>query len=51
MKRSEINEAIQAMEALTKEYRFALPPFASSLPQEGVEKGEECDEIRYVMLG
>lgn len=51
MKRSEINEAIQTMEAFAKECRFALPPFASWSPQEWLEKGEECDEIRDVMLG
>ena len=28
MKRSEINKALKALEAMCKEYRFSLPPFA-----------------------
>lgn len=39
------------MESFIREYRFALPPFAYFTPQEWEEKGEECDEIRDVMLG
>ena len=51
MKRSEINKALKEMEAMVKEYRFALPPFCSWTPQEWKEKGHECDEIRDNMLG
>ena len=51
MKRSEINKALKEMEAMVKEYRFALPPFCSWTPQEWEEKGHECDEIRDNMLG
>lgn len=51
MKRSEINKALKEMEAMVKEYRFALPPFCSWTPQEWEGKGHECDEIRDNMLG
>ena len=51
MKRSEINKAIKEMEALVKEYRFALPPFCHFTPEEWETKGSEYDEIRDNMLG
>ena len=51
MKRSEINKALKEMEAMIKEYRFALPPFCGWTPEEWTEKGHECDEIRDNMLG
>ena len=51
MKRSEINQALREMEAMVKEYRFAIPPFCDFTPEEWREKGHEYDEIRENMLG
>ena len=34
MKRSEINAALREMEALLREYRFALPDFCHFTPEE-----------------
>lgn len=51
MKRSEINQALKEMEAMVKEYRFAIPPFCEFTPEEWHEKGHEYDEIRENMLG
>ena len=51
MKRSEINKAIKAMEALINEHRFELPPFCHWTPEEWQEKNHEYDEIRDNMLG
>ncbi len=51
MKRSEINKALKEMEAMIKEYCFALPPFCAFTPEEWNEKGKEYDEIRDNMLG
>lgn len=51
MKRSEINRALKEMEAMVKEYRFAVPPFCDFTPEEWQEKGHEYDEIRENMLG
>lgn len=51
MKRSEINNALKEMEAMIKEYRFALPPFCDFTPEEWKEKNHEFDEIRDNMLG
>lgn len=51
MKRSEINAALKAMEAMIQECKFALPPFCSFTPEEWNEKGTEYDEIRENMLG
>lgn len=51
MKRSEINTAIQEMEAFAEKYKFALPPFASYTPEDWMEKGHDHDEIRDCMLG
>ena len=51
MKRSQINAALKEMEAMIKEYRFALPPFCHFTPEQWQEKGHEYDEIRECMLG
>ena len=51
MKRSEINAALRELEAMTKEYRFALPPFCHFTPEEWQTKGHEYDEVRECMLG
>lgn len=51
MKRSEINRALKEMEAMVKEYQFAVPPFCNFTPEEWQEKGHEYDEIRENMLG
>ena len=48
MKRSEINRALKEMEAMVKEYRFAVPPFCDFTPEEWQEKGNEYDEIREI---
>ena len=41
MKRSEINKALKEMEAMIKDYRFALPPFCDFTPDEWREKDHE----------
>ena len=51
MKRSEINAALKEMEAMIREYRFALPPFCGFTPEEWQEKGHDYDEVRENMLG
>ena len=51
MKSSEINKALKEMEAMIKEYRFALPPFCDITPEEWKEKSHEYDEVRDNMLG
>ena len=51
MKRSEINAALKEMEAMVKEYRFAVPPFCDFTPEEWQEKGHDYDEIRDNKLG
>lgn len=51
MKRSEINRALREMEAMIKQYRFALPSFCHFTPAEWEKKGHEYDEIRDNMLG
>ena len=51
MKRSEINKAIRAMEAMIQEHRFELPPFCGWAPEEWQDKNHEYDEIRDNMLG
>ncbi len=51
MKRSEINKVVKDMDALIKEHRFELPPFAAWTPEEWQGKGHEYDEIRDNMLG
>ena len=39
MKRSEINKALKALEAMCKEYRFALPPFCHMTPEDWQNAG------------
>ncbi len=51
MKRSEINEAIQEMEAMIKKHGFEIPPFCNWTPADWEEKNHEYDEIRDNMLG
>ena len=51
MKRSEINRALQEMEATLQHYQINLPPFCHFTPDEWREKGHEYDEIRDNMLG
>ena len=51
MKRSEINRALQEMEAALARYQIQLPPFCRFTPEEWREKGHEYDEVRDNMLG
>lgn len=51
MKRSEVNNALKEMEAMIKEYRFALPPFCNMTPEDWEKAGHEYDEIRDNRLG
>ena len=51
MKRSEINRALQEMEATLKRYQINLPPFCRFTPEEWQSKGHNYDEIRDNMLG
>ena len=51
MKRSEINTSIDQAMAFFAKMRFPLPPFAFWTPEEWIEKGSECDEIRDLGLG
>lgn len=51
MKRSRINQVIRDMEALIREHRFALPPFAEWTPEDWEKAGCEADEIRDNKLG
>lgn len=51
MRRSEINGALKEMEAMIKEYRFALPHFCNFTPESWQTKGHDYDEIRDNMLG
>ncbi len=51
MKRSEINAALREMEAMLREYRFALPDFCHFTPEEWNGKGHEYDEVRDNALG
>lgn len=51
MKRSEINAAIRAMEALTEKLGFSLPPFCRYAPEQWPGLGPEYDEIRTNRLG
>ena len=46
MKRSEINNALKEMEAMIKEYRFALPTFCDFTPEEWKEK--IIDKLTYL---
>ena len=51
MKRSEINRALRALEAMCEKYRCYLPPFCRFTPDEWKTKGHEYDEVRECMLG
>lgn len=51
MKRSRINQVIMDMEALIKEHRFEMPPFAGWTPEKWKNIGAEYDEIRDNKLG
>lgn len=51
MKRSKINEALRAMEAMAASYRFPLPPFCHFTPDEWAEKSHEFDGVRNNRLG
>ena len=51
MKRSDINKAIQRMEALLDKFSFLLPAFCHWTPEEWQSKNAEYDEIRDNMLG
>ena len=51
MKRSEINAALRRMEAMIREYRFALPDFCHLTPEDWQTKGHDYDEVRENMLG
>lgn len=51
MKRSKINQVIRDMEALIRERRFALPPFAYWNQADWEKAGSEYDEIRDNKLG
>lgn len=51
MKRSKINEVLKDMEALIKEHRFKLPPFAGLTAKEWQKMGHEYDEVRDNRLG
>ena len=44
MKRSEINRALQEMEATLKRYQINLPPFCHFTPADWQEKGHEYDD-------
>ena len=51
MKRSEINAAIRAAEAMVEEHRFHLPPMARWMPEDWSTRSEDLTEIRTVGLG
>jgi D-lyxose ketol-isomerase len=51
MKRSEINEYIVQAKVFAKKMHMALPPFAFWTTEQWSEKGDECNEIRHLMLG
>lgn len=51
MKRSRINQVIRDMEALIRERRFELPPFANWTVEDWNNTGSEYDEIRDNKLG
>ena len=51
MKRSEINAALREMEAMIREFRFALPDFCHFTPEDWNGKGHEYDEVRDNALG
>ena len=51
MKRSEINALLDSAKELVEEHSIRLPPFAYWSTHDWSQKGEECDEIRDLMLG
>ena len=51
MKRSEINRALKALEAMCEKYHCYLPPFCYFTPEQWEDVGHEYDEIRDCMLG
>ena len=51
MKRSEINKALRALEAMCEKYKCYLPPFCHFTPEEWKTKGHEYVEVRDCMLG
>ncbi|MBI4025899.1 MAG: D-lyxose/D-mannose family sugar isomerase [Verrucomicrobia bacterium] len=51
MKRSEINQLIEAAKSLLHRHQMRLPPFAYWSPADWKKKGAECDEIRQCRLG
>ena len=51
MKRSEINLALNKLEAMCEEYRCYLPPFCHMTPEDWQKAGHEYDEVRECMLG
>lgn len=51
MKRSEINKALQEMEAMCQKHCCYLPPFCHFTPEEWKIIGHEYDEVRDCMLG
>lgn len=51
MKRSQINQAIKHLEALSAEHKFLLPPFCALTPKDWETLSNEYDEIRENMLG
>ena len=51
MKRSEINRALQEMEAMCVREHCYLPPFCAFTPEQWQTKGHEYDEVRDCKLG
>lgn len=51
MKRSEINKALKALEAMCEKYHCYLPPFCHMTPEQWNSAGHEYDEVRDCMLG
>jgi len=51
LKRSRINQVIKDMEALIREYRFEIPPFAKLTAEDWQSIGHEYEEIRDNCLG
>ena len=49
MKRSQVNKALKALEAMCAEYKFSLPPFCHMTPAQWQEAGHEWDEVRDCM--
>ena len=47
MKRSEINKALKALEAMCEEYRFSLPPFCHFTPEQWQNIGHRFRTWRF----